>query len=223
MDGIQLVGVNGVLDRSVNTWPDSVTASPGVMVIDFGESTTMDDGTVWSGMTTVDASGLTTTGGTISGTAVITVDDLRANDLPVGSSTTWTFDLEERGDGTVVGEITAEPEAGPSADGTVSGTIIIDTAICEKYPIAGSLTFISGGQITTLAPSPECDGSLVPDVFVMPPGYDFVSPRTIRGIRARTHSSRRWTTPKWAPRGIWAAATGGPSWVPRPSRRRRPV
>jgi hypothetical protein len=174
VDGIQMVGVDGVLDRFVTVWPDSVTTSPSGMVVDFGGGTVVDDGTVWSGKTTVDTSGLTTTPTTVSGTMVVTVDDLRANDVPVGSSTTWTFDLEERQDGTVVGEISAEPEAGPSADGTVSGTIVIDTAICEKYPIAGSLTFVAGGQVTTIAPSPECDGTLVPDVFVMPPGYDFV-------------------------------------------------
>jgi hypothetical protein len=174
VNGIQLVGVDGVLDRFVTVWPDSVTTSPSGMVVDFGGGTVVDDGTVWSGKTTVDTSGLTTTPTTVSGTMVVTVDDLRAHDLPVGSSTTWTFDLVERQDGTVVGEISAEPEAGPSADGTVSGTIVIDSAICEKYPIAGSLTFVAGGQVTTIAPSPECDGTLVPDVFVMPPGYDFV-------------------------------------------------
>ena len=36
--------------------------------LDFGDGTTMDDGSVWSGSTTVDASGLTTTATTCSTT-----------------------------------------------------------------------------------------------------------------------------------------------------------
>jgi hypothetical protein len=128
---------------------------------------------VWSGSATVDASGMTTSGDRISGPVTIMVDDLKVNDFPIGSSTTWTVDLEERADGTVAGEISAEPIDGNCASGSVSGAIVIDTAICEKYPIAGSLTFVAGGEVFTIAPSPECDGSLVPDVYVMPPDIDF--------------------------------------------------
>ena len=174
VNGIQMIGVEGVLDRLVKTWPESVSSSTSGIVIDFGDGTTMDDGSVWSGSAAVDTSSLSTGGNSIAGTVVITVDDLETNEVPVGSSTAWTIDLEERSDGTVVGEVSAEPAGGNSSTGSLSGTIVIDTAICEKYPIAGSLTFISGGRVTTIVPSPECDGSLEPDVQVVPPGYDFV-------------------------------------------------
>jgi hypothetical protein len=158
----------------VGSRPEVITRTAGGIAIDYGDGTMTDDGSVWSGSVTVDTSGMSTGPDHVSGAATITVDDLRVNGTPVGTSTAWTVDLEERDDGTVVGEISAEPIGGNSAAGSVSGSITVDTAICEKYPISGSLTFISDGHVTTIAPSPDCDGSLVPDVFVMPPGFDFV-------------------------------------------------
>ena len=173
VDGIQAVGVDGILDSFVSEQPDVVSAIPGGVLIDYGEGTIMSDGSDWSGSVTVDATGLTTSSNRISGSVTIAVDDLTVNGVAVGSSTTWTVDLEERTDGTVAGEISAQPVGSNAASGTVSGTIGIDTALCEKYPVSGSLTFISGGEIVTIEPSPECNGSLDGEVFTMPPGVDF--------------------------------------------------
>jgi hypothetical protein len=177
VDGIQAVGVDGILDTLVSSSPNLVTRTADGLVIDYGEGTPMSDGSVWSGTTTVDASALVMGGGGISGTVSISHDDVRVDGAPAAiGSTDWTLDLEERQDGTVAGTVSAEPQESNTADGALGGTIVVDTAICEQYPVSGSLTMVHQGELVTIAPSPECDGSADRDVVVMPPTIDFVYP-----------------------------------------------
>jgi len=177
VDGIQLVGLDGMLDRVVSGQPDVARRTPEGYVIDYGEGTVRPDGTLWSGTIAVDASDLSVTSDGISGTMTITNDQLAIDGEPSQvDSTSLTFGLAERQDGTVAGTITVAPEGANTADGALGGTIVLDTALCEKYPISGSLTLRHGGELITIAPSPECDGSTDRDVVVMPPSIDFSLP-----------------------------------------------
>ena len=177
VDGIQLVGVGGMLDTMVAGQSDIATRTADGFVIDYGSGTTMPDGTVRSGKTTVDASGLSATSSGISGTMTVTHDNVLEDGEPVAvGSTAWTFDLDEREDGTVAGTISVEPQGASAADGALGGTIVLDSALCEKYPISGSITLVQGGELITIAPSPECDGGTDRDVVVMPPSIDFALP-----------------------------------------------
>ena len=177
VDGIQLVGIEGMLDTMVAGQSDIATRTAGGFVIDYGSGTVMPDGSVLSGTTTVDASGLSATSSGITGTMTVTHDDVREDGEPVAvGSTAWTFDLDEREDGTVAGTISVEPRGASAADGALGGTIVLDSALCEKYPISGSLTLVHRGELITIAPSPECDGGTDRDVVVVPPTADFVLP-----------------------------------------------
>jgi hypothetical protein len=177
VDGIQLVGIDGMLDTMVAGQSDIATRTAGGFVIDYGSGTVMPDGSVLSGTTTVDASGLSATSSGITGTMTVTHDDVREDGEPVAvGSTAWTFDLDEREDGTVAGTISVEPRGASAADGALGGTIVLDSALCEKYPISGSLTLVHRGELITIAPSPECNGGTERDVVVMAPSIDFALP-----------------------------------------------
>jgi hypothetical protein len=177
MAGIQLVGVDAALDTMAGASPGVTTRTEGGFVVDYGTGTVMPDGSVRSGKTTVDASGLSVTSSGITGTVTVTHDDLREDGEPVAvGSTAWTVDLDERQDGTVAGTIDVKPRGASAAEGALGGTIVVDTAVCKQYPISGSLTLRHGGELITIAPSPECDGSTDRDVVVMPPSIDFSLP-----------------------------------------------
>ena len=51
VDGIQLVGLDGMLDRVVSAQPEVARRTPGGYVIDYGEGTVLPDGSVRSGAT----------------------------------------------------------------------------------------------------------------------------------------------------------------------------
>ena len=166
VDGIQLVGVDGMLDTMVAGQPDVATRTPDGYVIDYGAGTTMPDGTVRTGTTTVDASGLSVTGSAISGAMTITHDAVTIDgEPPLVGSTAWSFDLEERGTGTVVGEIVVSPggaavSATASNRGDLRGRLTVDTALCRFYPIGGSLTLHLGGETVTITFDDRCDGGI---------------------------------------------------------------
>ncbi len=200
VDGMQTVGLEGMLDGVVSAQPEVARRTPEGYVLDYGEGTVRPDGSVWSGATAVDASGLSVTSDGISGTMTITNDGfaIDGEPSPIGS-TSLTFDLAEREDGTVAGTMRAEPvgstaqriELAEAADGTVagamraeavgpntaegalSGTLVLDSALCERFPISGSLTFVYQGQVITIVPSPDCDGTVDGDVTTIPPDADF--------------------------------------------------
>jgi formylglycine-generating enzyme required for sulfatase activity len=150
-----------MLDSFVSTWPEVASRTPDGFVMDYGEGTTMPGGAVWSGSTTVDASGINVTSAGISGTLTITHDNVLIEGSPIAiGSSAWTVDLEERTNGTVVGDITVATVAGRKSSGSLSGTIGIDTEICLEYPISGSLTATVDGTEITITFQPDCDGSV---------------------------------------------------------------
>ena len=116
------------------------------MTIDYGNGWIAPDGTVYTGAVHVDGSGLTVTAGGITGSVTIDNDDVLVEGRPpvVGSSR-WDFDLAERGNGTVVGEIGVQSLGGLKSGGSIYGSIGIDTEICLNYPVSGSLTVVVRG------------------------------------------------------------------------------
>jgi len=174
LDGIQAVGLDGVLDSVVSAQADVARRTPEGYVLDYGEGTVRPDGSVWSGGTTVDASEMAVSSDGISGTLAVTNDDLMIDGAPsqVGS-TSLRFELAEREDGAVAGTMRAEPVGPNTADGALAGTIVLDSALCDRYPISGSLALVYMGQLITIVPSPECDGTVDGDVTTVPTDVDF--------------------------------------------------
>jgi hypothetical protein len=155
----QDLGIGGVFDGLVAGQSEVATRTSDGMFIDYGDGWLGPDGVVREGSIDVDASGLSVTPSGINGTVNITTDDLIVDGepAPVGSSA-WDFDLTERGNGSVVGEITVSPQGGAKSSGSISGTIGIDTEICLEYPTHGSLTVVIAGETITITFSPDCDG-----------------------------------------------------------------
>lgn len=174
VDFIQGAGKDALIGILVSANPAVSTRTPSGMVIDWGTGYTEPDGTVRSGKVTADFTGLTISSSTIKGTVEIRHEDVLVDGKPpsVGPAR-WTVDLEEKPNGTVAGSISAQPLGSNTSPGSISGTIVIDTAICERYPISGSLTIVHDGGTITIAPSPECERRLDREVAVTPPGYDF--------------------------------------------------
>jgi len=164
---IQSLGTGGMLDVLVTTQPEVATRTANGMVMDYGDGWVAPDGTIVSGSITVDISGLSVSSSGINGTMTITHNQLLIDgEPPVVGSTAWTFDLTERADTTVAGEITVGPVGGTKSSGSLSGTIDIDTAICLEYPISGSLTAVVEGETITITFRPNCDGTVEREIAV---------------------------------------------------------
>ncbi|MGV8042163.1 MAG: hypothetical protein AB2L07_19590 [Thermoanaerobaculaceae bacterium] len=174
VDFIQGAGKDALIGILVSANPAVTTRTPSGMVIDWGSGYTEPDGTVRSGKVTADFSGLTISSSAIKGTVEIRHDNVLVDGKPpsVGPAK-WTVDLVEKSNGTVAGSISAQPLGTGTSPGSISGTIVLDTALCERYPISGSLTIVHDGGTITIAPSPDCERRLDRDVTVAPPGYDF--------------------------------------------------
>jgi len=124
-------------------------------------------GAVHEGVVNVDTSDLSVSSGGVAGTMTVTHDGyLVDGEPPVVGPTEWTFDLTERGNGTVVGDISVGP-VGKSI-GSLVGTIEIDTEICLDYPISGSLTVELKGEIITITFGPDCEGDIEHEIEPLP-------------------------------------------------------
>lgn len=174
VDFIQGAGKDALIGILVAANPAVSTRTPSGMVIDWGNGYTEPDGTVRSGKVTADFTGLTISSSAIKGTVEITHDKVLVDGKPPSAGPVkWTVDLVEKPNGTVAGSISAQPLGSGTSPGSISGTIVVDTAICERYPISGSLSIVHDGGTITIAPSPECERRLDREVTVTPPGYDF--------------------------------------------------
>ena len=160
-DRSQDLDVGGLLDTVVMARSDVVSLTTDGMVIDYGSGWVAHDGTIRSGSIDVNTSGLSVGSGGINGTVIISNDDyLIDGQPPAVGSTAWTFSLTERSNGSVVGDINVGPVGNLKSAGSMSGTIGIDTAICLKYPISGSLTVVIKGEEVIITFSPDCDGGV---------------------------------------------------------------
>lgn len=187
VDSIQDAGAGGVFDLLVDAQNDIASRTANGMDIDYGSGWIAPDGSVYSGAIHVDGSGLSVGAGGITGSVTITHDDLTVDGEPavVGSSE-WGFDLTERSNGTVVGEINAQALGGLKSSGSISGTIGIDTEICLNYPISGSLTVVVRGETVTITFSPDCDGGVTHETGGGEPtgsfGHSYGSPASPAGL-----------------------------------------
>jgi len=154
----QDVGVDGLVDAVVSGVGDVATATGDGMSIDYGTSWIAPDGTVYSGSIDIDTSGLSIGSGGITGTVDISHDGYLVNgESPTVGPTSWTFDLTEHANGSVVGEISVGSPT--KSMGSMTGAIGIDTEICLDYPVSGSLTTVVENEVITITFGPECDGS----------------------------------------------------------------
>jgi len=171
LDRVQDLGVDGVLDGIVSVQPDVATRTTQGLMIDYGDGYAAPGGSYRSGAVFVDTSGVSATAEGLSGTMTITHDQLMIDGEPAAiGSTAWTFDLVERGDGTVSGEITVDPIGRLKSNGSLYGIIGIDTAICLEFPISGSVTAEVEGEIITIVFRPDCDGTVDHEVEPVPGG-----------------------------------------------------
>lgn len=177
---IQDAGIDDLFDGVVLSFPGPAERTPAGLSLDYGSGWTAHDDTVYSGSVEIDTSALSVNAGGINGSLAITHDDYLVDGEPpaIGPSS-WTFDLTERSNGTMVGTIDVGSPAGLKSAGSISGSIGIDTAVCLEYPISGSLTMILNGQVVSFTFSPHCDG--IVDHEILPSGsfsYSYGSPES---------------------------------------------
>lgn len=161
LDRMQDLGVAGLVGSMVAAQPDVAQSTNTGMVINYGDGWIAEDGSIHEGSIDINTSGVSIDSAGIRGTLTISHDGyLIDGEPPAVGPTAWTFDLIERVDGSVVGQIDIAPEGGPKSAGSMSGTIGIDTEICLEYPISGSLTTTVDNEVITITFGPECDGSV---------------------------------------------------------------
>jgi hypothetical protein len=154
----QDLGVDGLMDAVAGGIGEVATATTDGVAIDYGTGWTAPDGSVHSGAINVDASGLSINSGGITGTVTVSQSDyLVDGNPPAVGDTIWTFNLNERANGSVVGDVTVGSPT--KSVGSMSGSVGIDTEICLDYPISGSLTTVVENEVITITFGPECDGS----------------------------------------------------------------
>jgi hypothetical protein len=161
MNLIQGAGIDGIFDGVVANYPGPAERTPAGLSLDYGSGWIAPDDTVYSGSVEIDMSALSVSSGGVDGSLTITHDDYLVNGEPpaIGPSS-WVFDLTERANGTVVGNIDVDSPSALKRAGQISGSIGIDTAVCLEYPISGSLTTVLNGQVVTFTFSPDCSGDV---------------------------------------------------------------
>jgi len=206
MDRVQGVGIDGIVDGLVANHPGPAERTPAGLSIDYGSGWTGPDDMVYAGSVEIDTSALSVSSGGINGSLTISHDNYLVDGEPpaIGPSS-WTFDLTERANGTMVGTIDAGSPAGLKSSGSISGSIGIDTAICLEYPISGSITTEVQGQVVTFTFSPHCDG--IVDHEILPSStfsHSYGSPES--------PAAQEYVTQAW--KAVVAAEEEGRYWRP---------
>ncbi len=155
-------GVDGTIDDLVADQPPEITTrtSDGAR-IDYGSGYTTENGDVMTGTVVIHTSRTLETADHLIATVTVTASNVSRNGEPITlSNVQYGYDVARRANTTVYG--TLNPSASGSRPGgpwSVSGSLQIDTAVCERYPIGGTLNGVLDGRTGTATFSPSCDGT----------------------------------------------------------------
>ncbi len=155
-------GIDKMIDDLVKDQPPEVVTrlSDGVR-IDYGSGYSLESGTVMTGKIEIHVSKTVETSSRIVAAVSVSTQGLASDGEGIQvSSFAIAVDVNRRANGTVYG--TVSPSVAGNRGGqpwSVSGDTQVDTAVCERYPIAGSLIGTLDGRTGTATFSPSCDGT----------------------------------------------------------------
>ncbi len=162
----QAHGLYTHFDQYVQAHPDVVSRSGDHLLVDFGSGYLLPDGTAISGHVSADV-----TNAVVSPTrfalnySAAAVNMNHDGTYPIITQATGAVDLAVDGSGHVRGTLSINgsgPEIQISSTehstSTITGNATIDSAVCPKYPIGGSITLKYGGETHVVNFTPNCDG-----------------------------------------------------------------
>ena len=158
---LQTRGIEAILNDVVAQNPTRVSRVTNGVRIDFGGGYTTENGTVLTGQATLTYSGLVVTSTKVAGTVTAVLVNVTKNGgYATVQNLTANVDLNVTPAGRVSGDVTASG-SGTSPVGTtnVTGSVHVDTSVCAKYPVSGSVTVTRGAETKTVTFTPSCDGT----------------------------------------------------------------
>jgi hypothetical protein len=159
----QTLGVDGGLDLLAMMYPDIATRIPNGIAFDYGSGYVLDDGTVVSGQASVTFDELVNTADRLEVDGAATHQNLQVDGtFPLIDSITGSARLDVDDEGHVSGTYSVEGhDTLPKATGqeSISGTVDVDTEVCENYPIGGSVTVLRGEDEHRFTFDDRCDGT----------------------------------------------------------------
>ena len=139
--------------------PRTTRKSGNGLVVDYGTGYRAKDGAVYTGSATITTDSFVIAGNRVTWHGTMTPRSLTKDGRPLGGGTaTWSVDYVADGS-KVVGDAsgTATSTSNPGDSG--SGSVHVDTSVCPRYPVSGSIAMTQGGKTTTASFSQSCDGS----------------------------------------------------------------
>jgi hypothetical protein len=161
LHNIQSDGLDSFLTTAANQNPGIATTVARGVHVDCGIGALDPDGTLWQGMADFTYANLTRSSSQVGFdytlhstnlTKNLTAFPLQALTGHVGCS----FDVANHAQCTTTINGTGST---PQGSATASGTVLIDTARCARYPVAGTVTITIGGKASQVAFNSACDGT----------------------------------------------------------------
>ena len=156
-------------DQYVQAYPGIVSRSGDHLLVDFGPGTLLEDGTVIGGHVSADVTHID-----VSPTrfafdySADAVDMNHDGTYPIITEASGSVSLDVDGSGHVRGSMSINgsgPEIQISSTehsiSTITGTADIDSAVCPRYPVGGTITLTYGGETHLVTFTPNCDGEYV--------------------------------------------------------------
>lgn len=154
-------GLDAALTQIANASPQHITKSGSGLVVNYGSSYTAKDGSILQGSVTLTTSSFTVSGSHVVWNGVVTPNGIKKDGRPLGTGTgTVKVDYTANGS-TVVGDVSGTVTSISNPGSSASGSIHIDTSVCAKYPVSGSVTATQAGQTSTASFTSACDGSYI--------------------------------------------------------------
>lgn len=151
-------GLDALLDFVVAVDPSIREKIPGGVRVDFGNGSPQPIGTM-TGVITATVSNAASTDGGVSFEGTVQTDNLTINgaDTPFDTVHVNATVTQTNGGRSQMSLTLGGSGANPPA--TLTGTVVVDTAVCPNYPIGGSVTATVGGISTTISFNDGCNGT----------------------------------------------------------------
>jgi hypothetical protein len=164
-------------DQLAAAAPERVTRTAGGARYDLGVSTVFMDRLRVGGKAEL-TTDLVGSGSSLTGSVLIELDSVHVDGLaPVVDALDLAIDLQRTAGNHVAGTVSVLSARKTTSLESLEGTIEFDTALCEQYPIGGSLTLTYGGRTYTITFDPGCTGR----VSVAAPSIDHWRLRLVMG------------------------------------------
>lgn len=155
----QTNGFSSILNEVRNGDPGIVSVAGNTITADYGSGTSLPDGTLMSGSLQLTFSNLVNNSSRVAFHVVGAAPTLLIDGASLGMNTSQAdLDLARTQGGHLAGTVTFSAISNKSGDG-VTGNLEVDTALCERYPVGGSVTFNYEGETHHFTVPNTCDGS----------------------------------------------------------------